>query len=54
MPRRRADSLVSDSDGNPFEWPQFSCGFGYVVTVDTPQQGAVAPAVDLSLVPRVI
>ena len=49
--RRRADSLVSDSEGNPFEWPQFSCGFGYVVAVDMPQQQA-PPVVDLTLVPR--
>lgn len=54
LPRRRADTLVSDSDGNPFDWPQFSCGFGYIVTVDTPQQGSAAPAIDLALVPRVI
>ena len=52
--RRRADALVTDSTGNPFEWPQFSCGFGYVVTVDTPQQTKALPIVDLSLVPRII
>lgn len=50
--RRRADAIISDSTGNPFEWPELSCGFGYVVTVDTPQHDTV-PIVDLSLVPRV-
>lgn len=52
--RRRADALVSDSDGNPFEWPQFSCGFGYIVTVDTPQVREADPVIDLALVPRVV
>lgn len=52
--RRRADALVSDSTGNPFEWPQFSCGFGYVVAVDMPQQTKTLPIVDLALVPRII
>jgi hypothetical protein len=50
--RRRADAIISDSTGNPFEWPELSCGFGYVVTVDSPQHDTV-PIVDLSLVPRV-
>jgi len=50
--RRRADALVSDTNGEPFEWPELSCGFGYVVTVDTPQN-AIVPIVDMSLVPRV-
>jgi hypothetical protein len=52
--RRRADALVSDSKGDPFEWPEFSCGFGYVVTVDMPQQIPARPVVDLSLVPRMV
>jgi len=52
--RRRADSLVSDSSGNPFDWPIFSCGFGYVVTVDMPQQQKSLPVVDLTLVPRIL
>jgi hypothetical protein len=54
MGRRRADTLVSDSEGNPFEWPEFSCGFGYVVTVDMPQQQLALPVIDLSLVPRAV
>jgi hypothetical protein len=52
--RRRADALVSDSTGDPFEWPQFSCGFGYVVAVDMPQQTKALPVVDLALVPRIL
>jgi hypothetical protein len=51
--RRRADALITDSSGNPFEWPEFSCGFGYVVTVDMAQQQASVPVLDMSLVPRV-
>jgi hypothetical protein len=51
--RRRADSLVSDSNGAPIEWPVFSCGFGYVVTIDQAQK-QVSPVIDLSLVPRVL
>jgi len=50
--RRRADALVTDSKGMPFEWPEFSCGYGYTVTVDMPQQMTKRPVVDLSLVPR--
>lgn len=48
---RRADSLVFATDGTPFEWPVLSCGFGYVVTVDTAQT-ADLPSIDLSLYPR--
>lgn len=49
--RRRADSVVFGSDGGPFEWPQLSCGLGYVVTVDT-QKTAVPPIIDFSLYGR--
>lgn len=49
---RRADTLVYGSDGKPFAWPDLSCGFGYVVTVDNPLNGPM-PAVDLTLMPRV-
>jgi len=49
--RRRADSLVFGSDGNPFAWPELSCGIGYVVTVDLPQTQK-PPIVDLSLYSR--
>ena len=50
--RRRADALITNSKGEPFEWPEFSCGYGYVVTVDMPQQMTQRPILDLSLVPR--
>lgn len=50
---RRADSLVFRTDGSPFEWPRISCGFGYIVTLDLPQQ-QVVPVVDLALIPRVM
>lgn len=51
--RRRADSLATDSSGKPMDWPEFSCGFGYVVTVDMPQQQTARPIVDLALVSRI-
>lgn len=50
--RRRADSLVVTTDGKPFEWPALSCGYGYIVTVDT-LVGEDSPIIDLSLVPRI-
>jgi len=49
--KRRADSLVFATDGTPFEWPVLSCGFGYIVAIDTPQSG-VLPMIDLSLYAR--
>lgn len=49
--KRRADSLISASDGGPYEWPELSCGFGYVVTVDTPDDEE-PPILDLSLFSR--
>lgn len=48
---RGADTLVFGSDRKPFSWPSLSCGFAYVVTVDTTLQGA-PPVVDLTMVPR--
>lgn len=50
--RRQASHLVFGSDGGPFDWPLLTCGFGYIVTVDTPQSGG-APVVDLALYQRV-
>ena len=52
--RRRADALATDSTGKPMDWPEFSCGFGYVVTVDMPQQQTSRPIVDLALVSRIL
>jgi hypothetical protein len=49
--QRRADSLVFATNGTPFEWPVLSCGFGYIVAVDTPQTTAL-PTIDLSLYSR--
>jgi hypothetical protein len=49
--RRRADSLVFATDGGPFTWPVLSCGFGYIVTIDS-EQTATAPSLDLSLIGR--
>lgn len=50
---RRADSLVYKTDGTPFEWPLLTCGSGYVVAVDVPD-GSPQPAVDFSLIPRIV
>ena len=49
--KRRADSLVFGSDGTPFEWPELSCGVGYIVTLDLPQTQQ-PPIVDMSLYSR--
>lgn len=51
--RRRADALATDSSGRPMDWPELSCGFGYVVTIDMPQQQTAKPIVDLALVSRI-
>lgn len=45
---RRADALVFASDGKPFVWPELTCGFDYLMTVDT-TSAAIFPQVDLSL-----
>jgi len=49
--RRRADSLVFGSDGQPFEWPSLTCGVSYIATVDLPQTQQ-PPIIDLSLYHR--
>ena len=49
--RSRADSVATDSKGGPFNWPELSCGCGYVVAVDMPLT-QVAPIVDLTLVKK--
>ena len=51
-PPRRADAVVFKSDGTPFEWPELSCGFGYLVTVDVPV-GQPIPQMNLSLTGKV-
>ena len=51
--QRRADSLVFSTDGTPMEWPVLSCGFSYIVAVDT-EQTANLPSVDLSLFARAV
>lgn len=63
---RRADSLVFGSDGGPFSWPELTCGIGYTVTIDLPQNykgsrahtagspktWSIPPVINLSLYPR--
>jgi hypothetical protein len=51
--RQRADHLIFSTDGSPFEWPELTCGLGYIVTVDLPQVQAL-PVVDLSLYARAV
>lgn len=36
QPLRRGDAVVFKTDGTPFEWPELSCGFSYLVAVDLP------------------
>lgn len=50
--QRRADSLVMNSDGEPFAWPLMSCGYGYIMTVDMLTEGRTVPKIDLYLVPK--
>lgn len=50
--RRRADSLVFATDGSPFDWPELTCGIGYVVAFDLPQQQQ-PPVIDLSLYQKI-
>jgi hypothetical protein len=49
--RRRADSVAVNSDGGPFSWPEMSCGWSHVVTVDMPQT-QVPPVIDVTLVKK--
>jgi hypothetical protein len=49
--RRRADSVATNSDGGPFDWPELTCGAGHVVAIDMPQT-QVRPVVDLTLVQK--
>ena len=51
--RRRGDALVFTTEGEPFEWPELTCGYQHILTVDT-EAGSVAPYLDLSLVPKVL
>ena len=49
--RRRADSVATNSDGGPFDWPELVCGAGHVVTIDM-EQTQVTPVIDLTLVQK--
>lgn len=51
--RRRAEALVFTTDGKPFEWPDLTCGYQHLLTVDT-EAGTVPPYLDLALVPKVL
>lgn len=45
---RNAASVVYGSDGGPYLWPELTCGYSYIMTVDVP--GSVnVPEVDLSV-----
>jgi hypothetical protein len=50
--RRRADALVFANDGTPMEWPELTCGTGYVVTVDLDPDVVDLPQMDLALVTK--
>ena len=51
-PPRRADAVVFKTDGTPFDWPELSCGFNYLVTLDLPA-GEPFPDVSMSLTGKV-
>lgn len=48
---RSANSLVFQNDSTPIVWPSLTCGYGYVMTLDLPDDQPT-PVVDLALVPR--
>lgn len=53
---QRADSLVYSSNGKPLQWPELSCGEGYILTVDLdPDDGANPnpPSITLDLIGKV-
>jgi hypothetical protein len=50
--RQRSNHLLFSSDGSPFEWPELTCGTGYIVTVDTLDDQA-PPTLNMSLYQRV-
>lgn len=50
---RRADGLVFSSNRTPLAWPELSCGYGYVGTIDL-LQTQVKPRVDLLLYPKAL
>jgi len=53
--KRRADALVFGSDGKPFEWPELTCGYPYIVTIDTPKNPAnPGVSINMSLFPRTV
>lgn len=51
--RQRAAHLLFSSNGEPFEWPELSCGLGYIVTVDLPMTQDL-PVMDMSLYARAV
>jgi hypothetical protein len=48
---RNASQLVFASDGGPYSWPELSCGYGYIMTIDCPA-AVHAPAVDLTVMTK--
>lgn len=50
--RRRADSLVFNTQGEPFNWPALSCGYTHTVTVDSRPAAPQVHPVTFSLVGR--
>jgi hypothetical protein len=48
---RNASQLVFSSSGGPFSWPEMSCGYSYIMTIDCPP-AVHAPAVDLTVLTK--
>jgi hypothetical protein len=48
---RNASQLVFATDGGPYTWPEMSCGYGYIMTVDCPPS-VHAPSVDLTVMTK--
>jgi hypothetical protein len=51
--QKRSEHLIFGSDGNPFDWPELSCGTPYIVTIDT-EQTQIPPVVDMGLYTRIV
>ena len=50
--QRRSDSLVANTDGEPFVWPTLTCGLGFIVTFDQLDDETPTSIIDVALVPR--
>lgn len=48
---RNGGQLVFATDGGPFVWPELSCGYGYIMTIDCPPS-VKPPVTDLTVLTK--